>query len=448
MGIFKAYDIRGTYPDQINEDLAYRIGLAVARVLADNKGTIVTGRDARTMGPQMQDALNRGICDGGVNVIDIGMCVTPMSYFACATLKTEGAVQNTASHNPAGYSGFKLSREGAKPVSYATGINEVEKLVLGEQPAPASVKGTIEYRDLWPEYKAWLLSNKREIPRLKVVADTGNGAAGVRLPELFEALGSELIGLYLEPDGEFPNHEPNPLKEETLRDLQDLVVKEKADLGVAYDGDGDRVMFVDDAGKIVRSDHLTALLAQDFLQVHPGAKIVHDLRSSWVVAEEIRRLGGEPVESRVGHSFIKQLMREIDSPFAGELSGHYYFRDAYFTDNAELAMIHTLNHLGRTGRKLSDEIAEVQRYYATGEINYRVDDTNAALQRLKTAFASQPIRELDGVTVEFDDWWFNVRASNTEPLLRLNLEARTQQQMEEGRKRVEEVIGGVPAAGH
>ena len=323
MSIFKAYDIRGTYPDQLNEELAKQIGVAAAHVLGATEGqAIVTGRDARTPAPDMQGALNDGLTAAGANVIDIGMCVTPLSYFACGRLKSQGAVQCTASHNPAGYSGFKLSRAGARPVSYDTGISEIEKLVAAAEPDPAAapVIGSVKHVDLWPEYKQWLLSFVKDVPRLKIVVDTANGVAGVRLPELFKALGCELVGLYLEPDGSFPNHEPNPLKAENMRDLQAAVREHGADLGVAFDGDGDRVMFVDDQAEIVPSDHMTAVLARDFLADSPGAAIAYDLRSSWIVPEEIEKAGGRPVQSRVGHSFIKSLMREQDVLFAGELS--------------------------------------------------------------------------------------------------------------------------------
>jgi phosphomannomutase len=396
----------------------------------------------------MQGALNEGLTAGGVDVLDIGMCVTPMSYYACATLKANGAVQNTASHNPGNYSGFKLSREEARPVSYETGIAQIEELVTSGNLKEADTKGTVKQVDVWSDYKKWLLSRAKDVPSLKVVVDTGNGVAGVRMKEIFDALPCELIGLYLEPDGSFPNHEANPLNEDNMRDLQAAVREHNADLGAAFDGDGDRVMFVDDRGELVRSDHLTAVMAGDILEENPGAPIVYDLRSSWVVAEEIRRHGGKPLESRVGHSFIKALMREEDSPFAGELSGHYYFRDAYYTDNAELALMVVLNHLGRTGKKISDAIADMQRYHATGEINYVVDDTAQALEKIASTFEDADVSRLDGVTVRFDDWWFNVRPSNTEPLLRLNLEAKTPAQMTDGRKQVESIIGGKPAAGH
>ena len=443
MSIFKAYDIRGTYPDQLNEELARRIGLAAARVFGATEGqAIVTGRDARTAAPAMQRALNDGLTAAGANVIDIGRCVTPLSYFACGRLKSQGAVQCTASHNPAGYSGFKLSREGARPVSYDTGISEIEKRVAAAEPAPAAAPGSVEQVDLWPEYKQWLLSFVKDIPRLKIVVDTGNGVAGVRMPELIAALGCDLVGLYLEPDGTFPNHEPDPLKAENMRDLQAAVREHGADLGVAFDGDGDRIMFVDDRAEIVPSDHMTAVLARDFLADSPGAAIAYDLRSSWIVPEEIEKAGGRPVQSRVGHSFIKALMREQDVLFAGELSGHYYFRDAFFTDNAEMALIRVLNHLGRTGHRLSDVVSEFKRYHASGEINFEVADKDAILARIEERFHEAEIEKLDGITVRFADWWFNVRASNTEPVLRLNLEAKTSAGLKSGLEQAKAVIGG------
>ncbi len=447
-GIFKAYDIRGTYPDQLDERLAGRIAAAAVEVLGARR--LVLGRDMRQSGPALRAAMVEAMVQRGCDVIDIGECSTPMTYWAVNLLDADGAIMITASHNPAGYNGCKLSGRGATPISYDTGIAEIERRALATPSGPASstARGTVTARDLLPEYHSWLLGLSGPIKQFKIVIDTGNGMMGAMLPGLLAQLPCKIIPLYFEVDGSFPNHEPNPLNPANMRELQAQVKKTQADLGVAFDGDGDRVMFVDERGELVPGDHVTALLAAELLQKAPGSTVIYDLRSSWVVRDEIERLGGKPLESRVGHSFIKQSMRDTGAVFAGELSGHFYFRDAFFTDNAELAMLTLLRVLGSSEKPLSELMRPLARYHATGEVNFEVDDKDACLARLVASFPGAALARLDGLTLRFADWWCNVRPSNTEPVLRLNLEAKTAALRDSMRQRVEEVIGGRPAPGH
>lgn len=442
MAVFKAYDVRGTYPDQVNEDLFYKIGLAAVRVLGAS--SVVVGRDMRESGVSLSQSLIKGLRQAGADVIDIGMSSTPMLYFATAFYKAGAGVMVTASHNPAEYNGCKFCREEAIPVAYDTGLSEMESLIQGGSLAPGGTEGKVEQREIGAEYRAHLMKFADQVKTQTVVVDAGNGVMGAFLPHLFAKLPCELIQMYFEPDGTFPNHEANPLKEENMRDLQAKVKETGADLGVAYDGDGDRAMFVDENGEIVPADFVTAMLAQEMLEREPGGTILYDLRSSWVCEEEIARLGGIPKMSRVGHSFIKQMMRENNAIFAGELSGHFYFRDIYTTDNAEMAMLSVLTMIGKTGKNLSELIAPFKKYFATGEINFEVEDKEKAIAAVESTFGgdAEKVEHLDGLSVFHKDWWCNVRPSNTEPVLRLNLEGRTAALRDEMRQKVEAVITG------
>jgi len=441
MAIFKAYDVRGTYPDQVNEDLFAKIGLAAVKVL--KAGTVVVGRDMRESGVSLGEALIKGLTQAGANVIDIGMASTPMLNFATAFYKAGAGIQITASHNPAEYNGCKFCREDAIPVAYSTGMSEMEKLIESGSLTPAAKTGKVETRDISSDYRAHLLKFASQIKPQTVVVDAGNGVMGAFLPQLFSKLPCELIQLYFEPDGSFPNHEANPLKEENMIDLQEQVKETGADLGIAYDGDGDRAMFVDETGLTVPADVVTAMLASEMLEREPGATIVYDLRSSWAVKEEIERLGGKPLMSRVGHSFIKATMRETNAIFAGELSGHFYFRDIHYTDNAEMAMLSVLTLISKTGKKLSELAAPFRTYFPTGEINFEVEDKDAKIKAIAETFGEGgEVLELDGLSVIHKDWWCNVRPSNTEPVLRLNLEARTAALRDEMRGKVEQVLLG------
>jgi phosphomannomutase len=428
MAIFKAYDIRGVYPDELNEETAEKIGLALGAII-DGK-TIVVGRDMRESAPDMQDALIRGLTQAGKDVVNIGRVTTPMVTFAVAKYDYDGGVQTTASHNPSEYIGFKISRAHAEPVSYETGINEIERRVTEGDLPKAEKQGSVTERDILDDYLDHVMAAAGEIHGLKVVIDAGNGMAGYLLPPLFERLDAELVPLYFEPDGTFPNHEANPLKAENLKDLQAKVTGENADLGVAFDGDADRVSFVDETGEAIPCDLVIALIAREVLASEPGATILHDLRSSWAVAEEIQDCGGTSVETKVGHSYIKAAMREHDAAFGGELSGHFYFRENFYCDSGAITLLKVLTLLCREGKPLSELVAPLRKYYGSGEINSDVEDKEGKIEELAHFYDCGHLSRLDGLKVTFDDWWFNVRPSNTEPKLRLVAEAKTKERLD------------------
>ncbi len=438
MGIFKAYDVRGVVPDEFNSEIAYRIGNALSQVLGAKE--IVAGHDMRTHSPELFEAVKRGIVEAGADVIDIGLCSTPACYFADGEGGYGGAVMLTASHNPPRYNGCKFCRDQAIPLSYETGIEEIEEICDRGDIRKAPEPGREIKKEITADYLRHVLSFRQYIKPLQVAVDTGNGMAGKYIPLLFNELPCELLPLYLELDGSFPNHEADPLKEENLADLQKLVKKKKADLGVAFDGDADRVAFVDEKGRTVANDIMTALISQEILSRWPASTVVYDLRSSLVVPEEVRAAGGEPLESRVGHSYIKKLMRDRNAVFGGELSGHYYFRENFYADNALIALVKVLNLLSSRDRSLSELVRPLRRYRATGETNFEVGDKDAKIEELADAFSDGEVYFLDGVSVRYPDWWFNVRKSNTEPLLRLNLEAKDEELMEEAKKKVIDVI--------
>ncbi len=447
MAELKAYDVRGTYPDQVNEQLFEGIGEAAPQVLKCR--TTVVSRDMRESGVSLSQAMIRGLTKAGSDVIDIGMASTPMMYFATAYLKADAGVQITASHNPAAYNGCKWCREEAIPVAYDSGLADIEKLVSKNAFTAADRTGTVRQEDIGSAYRANLLKYAAGIKPLTVVVDAGNGVMGAFLPKLFNKLPCEVIPMYFEPDGNFPHHEANPIKAENMKDLVAKVKEVGADLGVAFDGDGDRSMYVDELGNLIPADFVTALLAGEMLSMDPGATIYYDLRSSKVVAEEIERLGGVAKMSRVGHSFIKAQMREDKAIFAGELSGHFYFRDLHYTDNAEMAMLSVLNVISKSGKKLSELIAPFHKYFASGEINFIVDDANQTMEKVEAQYKEQAkqVFHLDGLSMYFDGYWFNIRASNTEPVLRLNLEADTAELRAKALAEVEKAIGGRPEEG-
>ncbi len=437
-GIFKAYDIRGTYPDQLDETTAFRIGYHFRDLLDEEDlalgPMVVVSRDMRSHSVPMARALKDGLRASGVRVIDIGVADTPQNYFGIGFLGASGGIQVTASHNPAVYNGFKMSRREAIPVSYETGIAKLEELVTGSDAATdlPPLAGE-EERSVFDEYSEHVLADVTTLePRLKLAADAANGMATIYLP-ILERLNVELTPLYFELDGTFPNHEANPLKHENLVDVERAVKENGCDLGVAFDGDADRAILIDEKGRAISADKITGLLAPRFLRVEPGAKIVYDLRSSWATKEAIEEAGGVPLRERVGHSFIKATMREHNSPFGGELAGHFYYRRNFTADSSIMTVIETLNPIRETGRTLSELVAPLERYHSTGEINFRVDDKEGMIRRLAETFSDGEIDYLDGITVQFEDWWFNVRPSNTEPYLRLVLEARSRELMDEKR---------------
>jgi phosphomannomutase len=428
-GIFKAYDIRGLYPEELDEAMAEKIGRAFQHLLATEgfpRGReVVVGRDMRSHSPPLAEALIRGLRTGGLDVVDIGLATTPMCYFATGHLEAGGGIQVTASHNPSEYNGFKLSLHEARPVSGDHGIALLEEKIAGGDLPIAQAPGGYREAEIFDAYRENVtrhLARPEGARRLKVAADAANGMGTVYQP-ILESLGIELVPLYFELDGRFPNHEANPLKEENLQDLSAAIREHGADLGVAFDGDADRAAFVDEAGRPVGSDLITALIGGELLSRFPGGHVIYDLRSSRAVEEYIREKGGVPVKERVGHSFMKATLRRHDGVFGGELAGHYYFRDNYFADSSILAVVELLNLLWKEGKPLSELVAPLRRYAKSQETNFRVEDKAGKMRQLAERFSDGRIDHLDGVTVEYDDWWFNVRPSNTEPYLRLVLEA-------------------------
>ena len=442
MSIFKAYDIRGIYGKDLDETLARNIGRAFVTFLKCKK--VVVGRDMRPHSEPLFKALADGLTLQGADVIDLGQVSTPMSYYANGTLGADASIMLTASHNPGEWNGFKLCREKAIPVSGATGIKDIERIVMQGAYAPAAAqRGRISTHYIVPAYVERIRSYL-DLPRpLHIAIDYANGM-GITEGEVLRGVKNLSIDpLFDTLDGTFPNHEANPLHEETWTALRHKVQAGKYDLAVYFDGDADRCGFMDEKGQVVTSDIITALVAEVLLKKNPGAAIYYDLRSSWAVKEVILENGGRPFMSRVGHAFIKQQMRETDALFAGELSGHYYFKDNFYTESSALVAILVANLVSQTGRPLSELVKPIKRYFASGEINSEVHDTKAVLQKLRTSYAGQgKVIELDGFSVEFPDWWFNVRSSNTEPLIRLNLEAKTQAQMAQKRDEILALIRG------
>ncbi|HME73493.1 MAG TPA: phosphomannomutase/phosphoglucomutase [Myxococcota bacterium] len=434
MSIFKAYDVRGVVPSELAPDAAYRIGRAAARVLGAR--CIAVGRDARASSPELSDALVRGLCDEGVDVVDLGLVSTPMLYFAVEHLGAGGGIMVTASHNPAQYNGFKICREHAIPVGGASGLAEIGKLAASlDCAAGSNPRGRVTVRDLRDAYVEHVrVLAPAECPPLRVAIDCGNGMGSVGLVPLLERLPLVVERLYFEPDGTFPNHEADPLKPENLRDVIAAVRRHRADLGVAFDGDGDRAVFVDERGTPVPSDRITALLAEALLRKQPGGLVLYDLRSSRSTAEAIAAAGGIAQICRVGHSFVKAMMRESGAIFAGELSGHFYFRftPSLVADDGLAAFAAVLDLLAAARKPLSALVAPLDRYFATGELNRKVRDVAGLLARIEAehrAAGAREISHMDGLLVSYPDWWFNLRPSNTEPMLRLNLEASTEAKM-------------------
>lgn len=444
--IFKAYDIRGTYPDQINEEAAQKIGQAVVQILEAKK--VVIGHDMRLSAETLYPALREGLVEMGVEIIDIGLCSTPMSYFANTYLGTDASLMLTASHNPSEYNGFKLCGKSAQPFTVFAPTTEIEKLIRENKIQLSSEKGTVRPEKVLDQYIAKILEGiEVDTEKLgKIIIDGGNGMAGLAVPKILDKLGVNYETIFIDLDGRFPNHEPNPLKTETLKSLQEKVKETKASLGVSIDGDGDRIGFVDENGEVIGADLITILIGKEMLKKHPGMTIMYDLRSSWAVKEEIAKAGGKPQMCVVGHGLIKPVMREKDVDFAGELSAHYYFKDLDYTDCADRALVFILQLLSGTDAKISELIKPFKRYFSTGEINFEVPSPKEKIAEIEQKMQSGKSFHLDGLSVEFDDWWFNLRSSNTEPLLRLNLEAKDKDLMEEKKKYLFELIGTEPVS--
>jgi phosphomannomutase len=449
--IFKAYDIRGLYPDQLDEEAAWKIGHATAQFLRSmlrgyergmaNAQSICVGRDMRTHSDSLARALIEGMNATGANVIDVGMIDTPQMYFAINYLGTCGGVQVTASHNPAKYNGFKISGQQAKPVGADTGLKDIKHIAMALLHTLGRPNGSVEHCDLTDEYRKHVLKFlEPDLRRLRIVIDASNGMAGKMAPLLFGKLNLDLIVLNAVHNGTF-KHEPNPLVEANLAELKQTVIDKKADVGICFDGDADRLIMVDEQGRTIGCDILTALMVPYFLEKNPGSAVVYDLRSSHVVPEEIIKHGGTPRRERVGHSYMKKTLRDSHAVFGGELSGHFYYRDNYYADSGMITLVHVMNILGSTDKPVSELVAPLQRYWASGEVNFQVEDKEQAMRELARKYSQGQADDLDGVTVQFKDWWFNVRPSNTEPLLRLNVEAKTREMLGEKLAELEGALG-------
>jgi len=457
--IFKAYDVRATYPTPLNEDAAWKVGHATAQYLKRSRqnatdrvkleDTLVVGRDMRPSSPALAKALIDGISSVGMNVIDVGMIDTSFMYFAINHLGAVGGIQTTASHNPVQYNGFKISGPKAAPIGAASGLDDIKRIASSLRPGQTGESGKVQTRDLWPEYRKHVLQFLDLKRPIRVVIDASNGMAGKMVPAVFDGVPNlQIIPVLFEITGSF-THEPNPLVEQNLDLLKKRIGEEKPDLGVCFDGDADRCMFIDENQKTIGCDIITALLAADFLKMpaNRGSTIVYDLRSSHVVADEVKSAGGTPRRDRVGHAFIKKTLADTKAVFGGELSGHFYFRDNFFADSGAIAFARLLSVLSAQDKPLSALVAPLLRYTQSGEINFQVEDKDGKIRELADLYKKGQVDYLDGITVDFGDWWFNVRKSNTEPLLRLNLEAKTPAMMESKFTELKKILGE-PIHGH
>lgn len=453
MVVFKAYDVRGLYPEQVNENLAQRLSQALVIFLGKKPSElrIAIGRDMRDSSVPLSQAASSGLQRAGATAIDIGMVTTPMLYHVVADGGLDAGIMVTASHNPSQYNGFKLCREKAIPIGEASGLKQLEALCDGPEPTPAAQPGGQEAYQPLPSYIEHLVRLAGPLahrpssePAMRVGFDCGNGVVGAVIAQVLEALpGIEPHALYWEPDGSFPNHEANPLVTDNLRDLSKMVRDLNLDVGVAFDGDGDRMALVDQKGVPVPADRVTALLACDALQQSPGAAIVYDLRSSRVVAEEVLAAGGRPVKERVGHAFIKATMRREDAVLGGELSGHFYFRDHHYCDSGLVATVSSLALIKQRAEPLSEIRRPLERYFQSGECNFTVRNPDLALEQLANAYSAGTLTEIDGISVDYNDWWFNARKSNTEPVLRLNVEATNKQLLQQSLSDLETLLARI-----
>jgi phosphomannomutase len=459
--IFKAYDVRATYPNPLNEEAAWKVGHATAQFLKRNRqgvppdqrvareDTMVVGRDMRPSSPELAHALIEGIRSVGLNVIDVGMIDTSFIYFAINHLDAVGGIQTTASHNPIEYNGFKISGPKARPIGSASGLDDIKRIAGSLRVGQTGITGSLQEMDLWPQYRKHVLKFLDLKRKLRVAIDASNGMAGKMVPKLFSDIANlEIIPILFDITGSFV-HEPNPLVESNLDMLKNVVKSQKPDLGVCFDGDADRCMFADDNARLIGCDLITALLARDFLRQpgDEGGTIVYDLRSSHVVPDEVKAAGGTPKRDRVGHAFIKKTMADTKAVFGGELSGHFYFRDNFYADSGAIAFARLLSVLSAQSKPLSELVAPLLRYSQSGEINFQVEDKDAAIRELAETYKKGQIDYLDGITIDLGSYWFNVRKSNTEPMLRLNLEAQSPQLLQEKMKELQKILGE-PVHGH
>lgn len=447
--IFKAYDIRGIYPVEIDEDAVCQIGQAFVEFLS-NQGEVgnrrfVVGRDGRLSSPDLAEALIQGLVNSSGDVIDIGQVSTPLFYWTIINEKTDGGIMVTASHNGTLYNGLKLCKYAARSINSENGLLKIRELVLKNRLFTiSSSPGKVVQKGLLAAYIDFLKSKAdvETIKPLKIIIDCANGTMGPEIIELFKDLSCKVTLLYADSDGSFPNHEPNPMKEESLVKLKKAILSEKADLGAVFDGDGDRVRFIDEKGESVRGDFITAIIAQELLKVEPGEKIFYEVRSSRVLPEIILRAGGEPVLGSAGSALIKEQMRRENILFGGELSGHYFFKNIGFIESPLSVILEILGIIGREQKTLSEIIEPLKKYFLSGEINFSLENPDEILKKVKSHFSDARIKKIDGLTVEYPDWWFNLRKSNTEPLIRLNLEADSSELMEKKKKELIELING------
>jgi phosphomannomutase len=440
--IFKAYDIRGTYPDQLNEGIAYKVGRALVEYLSSKN--VAVGRDMRLSSPKLHEGLARGILEAGCDVIDIGLVSTDCLYFAVGRFGYDAGVMITASHNPPEYNGFKMCKKEAVPLSGEAGIDQIKALVLKRDfPSPKKL-GRIEKHDVEGAYVQHLISfvDKNKIKPFKIVIDAGNGMAGKILPKVFSHFRCQVIPMFFELDGSFPHHLASPIEPENIAPLRERVHQEQADLGAAFDGDADRMFLVDEEAEPLGGDMVTALVAKNLLKKEKGATILYNLICSKAVPRIIESSGGKPVRTRVGHALIKPLMKKHNAIFGGEHSGHFYFRNNWFADSGLIALLVCLELISEENKPLSALVKSIDPYFRSGEINTRVSDIPKKLKEMERHYSSGKIDYLDGITVDFKDWWFNVRPSNTEPLLRLNIEANTKEKLEEKKNQLLKLIRG------
>lgn len=441
--IFKSYDVRGIYPAELNEEVAYQIGRCFVALLGAKN--VVVGRDMRPSGKTLFEAFARGATESGADVTDIGLVSTDALYFAVGKFGYDGGVMITASHNPAQYNGMKFTREQAQAISLDTGLAQIrDRMLSGSLPPKAAAPGSVTTRNVLDDFAKHCLSfiDPSKVKPIKIAVDAGNGMAGETVPHVFKHLPCEVVPLYFELDGNFPNHPASPIEPENMADLQAAVRKHGCDLGVAFDGDADRMFIVDEKGDLIDGSTVTALVALNTLKRHPGSKILYNLICSRSVPELIEKNGGIPIRSQVGHSLIKKTMREEDVVFGGEHSGHFYFRENWYADSGMIALMQCLELFGEAGKPVSEVIAPIDTRFRSGEINSRVSDAAATLEKLQAHYKDAEIDHLDGVTISYPDWWLNVRPSNTEPLLRLNVEGDTKALMEKHRDEALSIIRG------
>ncbi len=445
LACFKAYDVRGKVPRDLNPELAYKIGRAMVDFL--NAKTLVVGRDIRESGPELSEALIRGMTEGGADVKNIGLCGTEMVYFATSHLNADGGIMITASHNPPEYNGMKFVREGSRPISSATGLLDISRMAEEGQ-FKNTGNGSVEEVDVMEPYIQRILSyvDFKNLKPFKVVVNAGNGCAGPVIDQLEKHLPFEFIKVHHEPDSSFPNGVPNPLINENRAATADVVIKEKADAGIAWDGDYDRCFFFDENGEFIEGYYIVGFLAQAMLEKQPGSKIVYDPRLTWNTIEIVKEAGGIPIQSKSGHAFIKEKMREEDAIYGGEMSAHHYFKDFTFCDTGMIPWLLVLEIMGQQNKKLSELVKErIAMFPCSGEINKRVDDPDAAIDKVRKQFESQAkeVDTSDGISFNYDNWRFNLRKSNTEPILRLNVESRGDKKLlDEKTKEIVDVIEG------